>query len=256
MEMLESAIKSHPFLTWESLHETKSDWLVGNRIFQLPKVPGAGDVSMGCAAPSRCRLDGRGRGRAEGAAGLRGFGTRTGREASRAGAGSISGSDTAVRPGIPALQGKRHSADHDPDHRLRRTEAVADIEGVRMARARIGATPVGTRPSAANAPGTSTPNTPCASAPRRTGTGIRTRSCPTTAGRRIRTASPKRVRPRNAPRPGASGRPLPNPPRGFPNPAPGNGSTGTGNASGGPRPEAARTPQKPRGNPQMAVPIP
>ena len=63
---------------------------------------------------------------------------------------------------------------------------------------------VSTWSSVANAPGTSTPNTPSTSVQQRTGTCIRTRACPTTAGRRVRTASPKGTRPWTAPSPGAS----------------------------------------------------
>ena len=44
-----------------------------------------------------------------------------------------------------ALQNKRHSADYDPDHRVRKTEVVADIEDVRTTITRFLATPVGDR---------------------------------------------------------------------------------------------------------------
>ena len=44
-----------------------------------------------------------------------------------------------------ALQNKRHYADYDPDHRLRKTEVVADIEDVRTTIARFLATPAGDR---------------------------------------------------------------------------------------------------------------
>ena len=46
---------------------------------------------------------------------------------------------------VVALQGKRHYADYDPDHQLRKTEVVADIEDVRTTIARFLATPAGHR---------------------------------------------------------------------------------------------------------------
>ena len=44
-----------------------------------------------------------------------------------------------------ALQSKRHYADYDPDHRLRKTEVAADIEDVRTTIARFLAAPAGDR---------------------------------------------------------------------------------------------------------------
>ena len=115
----------------------------------------------------------------------------------------------ARRPRCPA---PRPGGD-GPRHRRRGARCVGCAGG-----------DIGTWSSAANALGTSTSKTLYASAPRRTGTCISTRSCPTMVGRRAFTASPRNARPRSEPSsnasPSASKRTSPSSPKDLPSPAP------------------------------------